>query len=68
MAGRKKVPVAAPARKAPKVRIATAGDLIRKLRKPLAPPTRVAEDDRKYSRARERERARRRPLEPPAST
>jgi hypothetical protein len=33
--------------------------LIAKLRKPMAPPTRVAEDDRKYSRARERERLRR---------
>jgi hypothetical protein len=35
------------------------GELIRKLRKPLAPPTRVAQDERKYSRARERERVRR---------
>jgi len=33
-----------------------AGALIRKLRKPVAPPTRVAEDERKYSRARERQR------------
>lgn len=33
--------------------------LIRKLRKPTAPPTRVAEDERKYERARERERLRR---------
>lgn len=36
-----------------------AGDLIRKLRKPMAPPTRVAPDESKYSRARERERIRR---------
>ena len=36
-----------------------AGGLIRKLRKPIPPPTRVAEDERKYSRARERERSRR---------
>jgi hypothetical protein len=33
--------------------------LIEKLRKPLAPPTRVAEDEHKYKRARERERQRR---------
>lgn len=32
-----------------------AGDLIKKLRKPMAPPTRVAADERKYNRARERE-------------
>ena len=32
------------------------GSLIKKLRKPLAPPTRVAEPERKYKRARERER------------
>jgi hypothetical protein len=32
-----------------------AGDLIKKLRKPMAPPTRVAPDESKYSRARERE-------------
>jgi hypothetical protein len=35
------------------------GGLIRKLRKPIAPPTRVADDERKYSRPRERERLRR---------
>ena len=35
------------------------GELIRKLRKPIAPPMRVAEDERKYRRARERERLRR---------
>ena len=35
------------------------GGLIRKLRKPLAPPTRVAGDERKYLRAREQERTRR---------
>jgi len=33
--------------------------LIAKVRKPIPPPTRVAEDERKYSRARERERVRR---------
>jgi hypothetical protein len=32
-----------------------AGALIRKLRKPMAPPTRVDHDESKYSRARERE-------------
>jgi hypothetical protein len=31
-----------------------AGELIRKLRKPMAPPTRVVPDERKYDRARER--------------
>ena len=33
----------------------TPGALIRKLRKPMAPPTRVVPDESKYSRARERE-------------
>jgi hypothetical protein len=33
--------------------------LIRKLRKPMAPPAKVEEDERKYKRARERERQRR---------
>lgn len=33
--------------------------LIRKLRKPLAPPTRVSDGERKYKRARELERLRR---------
>jgi hypothetical protein len=32
-----------------------AGELIRKLRKPMAPPTRVVPDESKYNRARERE-------------
>ena len=32
--------------------------LIGKLRKPIAPPTRVEEGERKYKRARERERLR----------
>jgi hypothetical protein len=36
-----------------------AGDLIKKLRKPMAPPTRVVADESKYSRARERESIRR---------
>lgn len=35
------------------------GGLIRKLRKPIPPPVRVAEDERKYVRARERRRERR---------
>jgi hypothetical protein len=30
-----------------------------KLRKPIAPPTRVADEERKYKRAREHERMRR---------
>jgi hypothetical protein len=37
----------------------TSGGLIRKLRKPIPPPTRVAEDERKYRRPRERKRLRR---------
>jgi len=45
--------------KPPKPPTAKAGGLIRKLRKPLAPPTRVADDERKYLRARERERIQR---------
>lgn len=36
-----------------------AGELIKKLRKPMAPPTRVVPDESKYSRARERELTRR---------
>ena len=36
-----------------------ARSLIRKLRKPLAPPTRVAEEERKYKRSREQARLRR---------
>ena len=35
------------------------GALIKKLRKPMAPPTRVVPDESKYSRARERELIRR---------
>jgi hypothetical protein len=35
------------------------GALIKKLRKPMAPPTRVVPDESKYSRARERELVRR---------
>jgi hypothetical protein len=35
------------------------GGLIAKLRKPLAPPMRVAEDEKKYSRARARAQLRR---------
>ena len=38
---------------------ASSGGLIKKLRKPIPPPTRVVEDERKYSRARDRERSRR---------
>ena len=32
---------------------------MKKVRKPVAPPTRVADDERKYERAREREKLRR---------
>jgi hypothetical protein len=35
------------------------GALIRKVRKPVPPPTKVEEDTTKYRRARERERLRR---------
>ncbi len=35
------------------------GGLIRKLRKPMAPPLRVDDDEKKYRRAREREKLRR---------
>ena len=44
------------ASKKSKVRLKSeAGALIKKLRKPMAPPTRVDHDESKYSRARERE-------------
>jgi len=33
--------------------------VLRKVRKPIPPPTRVVEDDRKYDRAKEHERERR---------
>jgi hypothetical protein len=35
------------------------GELIRKIRKPMAPPARIEEDTTKYRRERERERRRR---------
>jgi hypothetical protein len=35
------------------------GGIIRKLRKPIAPPSKIEEDERRYNRARERERLRR---------
>jgi hypothetical protein len=35
------------------------GDLIRKIRKPMAPPTRAIDDPTKYKRERELERLRR---------
>jgi len=40
-------------------RTSQSGALIKKLRKPMAPPTRVVPDESKYSRARERELIRR---------
>ena len=43
-----------PRKKQPALKSA-AGDLIKKLRKPMAPPTRVVPDESKYNRARERE-------------
>jgi hypothetical protein len=45
------------AKKAPKS--ISSKSLIRKLRKPLAPPTRVIKDAKKYQRAQEQERIRR---------
>ncbi len=39
--------------------------LIRKIRKPTAPPSKVEEDLKRYRRARERERLRREELENP---
>jgi hypothetical protein len=44
-----------PSKKAKKSLRSEAGDLIKKLRKPIAPPTRVVADESKYNRARERE-------------
>ena len=37
----------------------SSGGILRKLRKPIAPPSKVEADRRKYKRARERERLRR---------
>lgn len=45
-----------PQRKAKKVR---KGELIKKIRKPMAPPTRAIDDPTKYKRERELERLRR---------
>jgi len=45
-----------PQRKPKKVR---AGDLIAKIRKPMAPPSRTIEDPTKYKRERELEKLRR---------
>ncbi len=39
--------------------------LIRKIRKPNAPPSKVEEDIKRYKRAREREKIRREQLEDP---
>lgn len=41
----------------------TAHPLIRKIRKPIAPPSKVEEDLKRYRRARERDKARREELE-----
>jgi hypothetical protein len=38
---------------------ATSAELMQKVRKPMAPPTKIEEDLRKYNRARERRRLRR---------
>ncbi|HTR60349.1 MAG TPA: hypothetical protein VMH37_01530 [Candidatus Binataceae bacterium] len=40
-------------------RIGKTGGLMRKVRKPIPPPTRVEEDPTKYQRTREKERLRR---------
>jgi hypothetical protein len=42
-------------RKAPRT---TTGELMRKVRKPMAPPAKIEEDLRKYRRTRERHRLR----------
>jgi hypothetical protein len=47
------------ARKLPKLTAPIKGELMRKVRKPIAPPAKVEEDQRKYQRARERARQRR---------
>jgi len=56
--------VAAKSPKKPRPQGISTKRLIRKLRKPLAPPTRVVEDERKYQRSRELERLRRTLHEP----
>jgi hypothetical protein len=45
-------------RKKRKTKSVTVGELMRKVRKPMAPPARIEEDLRKYDRARERQRLR----------
>jgi hypothetical protein len=41
-----------------KARSVTSGELMKKVRKPMAPPAKIQEDLRKYNRARERQRMR----------
>jgi len=43
-------------RKKHKARSVTSAELMRQVRKPMAPPAKVEEDLRKYNRARERRR------------
>jgi hypothetical protein len=45
-------------RKKPKTSQLASGELIRKVRKPMAPPAKIEEDLRKYNRAHERRRFR----------
>jgi hypothetical protein len=42
-----------------KLTSATSPELMQKVRKPMAPPTKIEEDLRKYNRAHERQRLRR---------
>jgi hypothetical protein len=46
-------------RKRRKATLVTSTELMKKVRKPIAPPTKIEEDLRKYDRARERRRLRR---------
>ncbi|MGH7840071.1 MAG: hypothetical protein ACREQT_00940 [Candidatus Binataceae bacterium] len=55
--------MAAKSSKRPPAKVISAKKLIHKLRKPLAPPMQIAEDERKYKRARELERLRRKSQE-----
>ena len=44
---------------APRKRVRKTGGLMKKVRKPVPPPTRIEDDTKKYKRAKEKERLRR---------
>ncbi len=48
-----------PSRKSGKTKTSPRGAIIKKIRKPVAPPTKTIEDPKKYNRERELEKIRR---------